>query len=166
MGIYICLYYYELEFDTPESFKKTQDIITHSDLGKEWELLLNEDGQVELKYHGERYRHDFELFCSIAPYVKDGSYIEIEGGNDRWRYIFQNHECHEITSVLVWLYPPDPPICYAKISECSFNLNNPLAALKYVAIPVNMFEFLDRFKGKNVKVSIDVMDKRENLHKI
>jgi len=50
--------------------------------------------------------HD-EMCKQIAPYVEDGSYIEMSGEDGAmWRWVFKHGECHEISAVITW---PDVP---------------------------------------------------------
>lgn len=72
----------------------------------DYDLILDEEGNItDILFHGEMMmRHkDFSLFQSIAPYVKDGSYIEImneESEHSRW--VFANGECQEIKGAVIW----------------------------------------------------------------
>lgn len=63
-----------------------------------WELLPgdNTPDMVYLDFEGEKLGDDKLFFDTIAPYVEDGSYIEM-GGEDGfiWRWIFENGKCTE-----------------------------------------------------------------------
>ena len=66
---------------------------------------LDNDGNiVEIDFEGERLGHDEDvMFNAIAPYVEDGSFIEMVGEDgDRWRWVFKNGECKEIKAKMTW----------------------------------------------------------------
>ena len=43
------------------------------------------------------------MFGRNAPYVKSGSYIEMENGSgSRWRWVFKNGAVREVTARIVW----------------------------------------------------------------
>lgn len=56
-----------------------------------WMFELDEKNNVvEINFDGEKGRDDDEL-KPLAPYVKDGSYVEMMGEDGaRWRWIFKN----------------------------------------------------------------------------
>ena len=66
--------------------------------GQPYDFQLDSDGNIsELEFTGEKLGSDFELFQSIAPYVKDGSYIWMHGADgSKWRWVFQSVICKEV----------------------------------------------------------------------
>ena len=68
-----------------------------------WQLCGPEDGDVtEMFFDGEKLGDDEHLLRAIAPFVKDGSWIEIEGEDERWRWCFAGGELHTITPIVIW----------------------------------------------------------------
>lgn len=64
----------------------------------------NENGDIcGFDFDGEKLRDDEIFWSSLAPYVEDGSYIEMEGEDfNRWRWSFRNGECRTIEPTLIW----------------------------------------------------------------
>lgn len=62
------------------------------------------DGNIiDLDFTGEKL-WDHEKMCEqIAPFVEDGSYIEMHGEDGAmWRWVFQNGAFHEIEANITW----------------------------------------------------------------
>jgi len=59
-----------------------------------WEAVMDDDGNVdEIQFLGEKLGDDEQLFEAIAPYVKAGSYIEMEGEDgSRWQWTFDGKQ--------------------------------------------------------------------------
>jgi hypothetical protein len=56
-----------------------------------------------LFFNGEKLGDDYNLFCAIAPYVENGSYIQMIGEDDDiWKWTFENGKCHEVTPAIIW----------------------------------------------------------------
>lgn len=56
---------------------------------------------IDLTY--DKLWFDYDMFQAIAPYVEDGSYIEISGEDgELWRWCFKNGKCLEIYPKIVW----------------------------------------------------------------
>ena len=56
-----------------------------------WEIDLDDEGNVYwISFNGEKYGGDEMVFLNaIAPYVKKGSYIEMQGEEgERWKWYF------------------------------------------------------------------------------
>jgi hypothetical protein len=73
------------------------------------ELLWSERHKIKvgditgLSYQGEKLGAEECFFKAIAPYVEDGSYIEISGEEDYlWRYVFNNGHMDEISAGRDW----------------------------------------------------------------
>jgi len=63
-----------------------------------WQPKTGSDGGVDGVYFtGEKYGDDPILFKAIAPFVEDGSYIEMQGENGEiWRWVFNNGKFKEV----------------------------------------------------------------------
>ena len=49
------------------------------------------------------FNFDLPVFKSIATYVKDGSFILMDGEEDEsWKWVFQNGTCKEVTPKISW----------------------------------------------------------------
>ena len=47
-----------------------------------------------IKFKGMMLGNEDKVFPKAAPYVKDGSFLEMTGeGNERWRWCFSNSKC-------------------------------------------------------------------------
>ena len=59
---------------------------------------------IGLTFEGEKLSYsEMELFNVIAPYVKDGSYIQMMGEDgSMWRWVFDGKECNEISPTITW----------------------------------------------------------------
>ena len=89
--------------------KATESADTFEDaLGScRWEYYTYDDGHGKstqgLYFDGEKLGSDYNLFCAIAPYVKDGSYIEMQGEDGEiWRWKFKDGNCYEVYPTIVW----------------------------------------------------------------
>ena len=69
-----------------------------------WSPEYDSAGNVtRLSFTGEKSGDDLVLFNAIAPFVQDGSYIEMLGEDgDRWRWIFQDNKCEEKHARIEW----------------------------------------------------------------
>ena len=63
-----------------------------------WECAKDDFGNViALDFIGEKIGDDIILFQAIAPWVKSGSYIAIEGEDGyRWSWMFGDGKCKEV----------------------------------------------------------------------
>lgn len=61
----------------------------------DWEVQRDDSGNVdEIEFWGEKLGDDEELFKAIAPFVKEGSFIEMSGEEGhRWRWSFDGTTC-------------------------------------------------------------------------
>lgn len=58
---------------------------------------------VGFDFTGEKIGDEELMFRAIAPFVKDGSYIEMHGEDGaRWRWKFINGQMKEISARIVW----------------------------------------------------------------
>jgi len=70
-----------------------------------WSVEIDEQsGDItDICFEKEKLGDDFILFKAIAPYVKDGSYIEMIGeDNELWRWSFKDGTCREISPKITW----------------------------------------------------------------
>lgn len=105
----------------PQNVKKINDIIKkyytdHCNTGCDWclEVLNYEEmladstlgPEIELTYSGEKLYKEDEIFAEIAPYVEAGSWIEIDGEREKWRYYFDGQSCWTVRPKITWEIPP------------------------------------------------------------
>lgn len=69
-----------------------------------WELRWNDDGDiVDICFTGEKLGDDLPFLDAIAPFVVDGSYIEMQGEDGAlWRWVFKDKRCGEIYATITW----------------------------------------------------------------
>lgn len=70
-----------------------------------WDTEENVEGEiVDIQFNGEKLSGDeLEIFEVIAPYVDEGSFIEMHGeNNDMWRWVFEGGKCKEIHPEIKW----------------------------------------------------------------
>ena len=66
-----------------------------------WTLSKNDDGDYDkLDFTGEKLYDDEDMFRSLAPFVESGSYVEIHGEEDTWRWVFDGRSMKEVYPVL------------------------------------------------------------------
>ena len=58
---------------------------------------------VGIEFTGEKMGQEEFLFDVIAPYVKEGSYIQMSGEDGEiWRWIFRENECHDVGATITF----------------------------------------------------------------
>jgi hypothetical protein len=69
-----------------------------------WEPSVDAEGNITgINFAREKSGQENLLFDAIAPFVQDGSYIEMSGEDDvMWRWVFKGGECHEVTPTITW----------------------------------------------------------------
>ena len=69
-----------------------------------WNIKQDENQNIiDIKFCGQNLGDDFFLFKSLAPFVKSGSFLEFESENNKkWRWIFEDNICKEVTPELIW----------------------------------------------------------------
>ena len=68
------------------------------------------DGGAELEFVGEKFLQDAELFDVLAPFVREGSFIDMRGEDDvAWRWYFDGHALLEFAGVVT--FPGCPELC-------------------------------------------------------
>jgi hypothetical protein len=85
------------------------DFYTHDNPGLilqawRWESEFDDDmNLVGLQFEGQNLGDDNILFEAIAPFVKAGSYIEMNGEDgEKWRWIFDGKTMVEKTATVSW----------------------------------------------------------------
>ena len=72
-------------------------------------LSGNKEAYTEIAYEDDFYSHS-EIIClnAIAPYVKNGSFVEFAGEDgDCWRIVFNNGQAKHINPQIVWDLPAE-----------------------------------------------------------
>ena len=69
-----------------------------------WESFCDDNGDIDsIIFIGEKSGDEDVFFNAIAPYVVDGSYIEMIGEDSyQWRWVFHNGICEEKTPIMIW----------------------------------------------------------------
>lgn len=69
-----------------------------------YEFKFDDDGNItDIDFVGDKLADDEVLFQKIAPYVREGSFIEMEGEDGEcWKWVFKGGKCKEIKARLVW----------------------------------------------------------------
>lgn len=63
----------------------------------------NEGNITDIDFVGDKLAGDKAMFQKIAPLVRDGSVIEMEGEDGaQWKWVFKDGKCKEIKATLVW----------------------------------------------------------------
>jgi hypothetical protein len=58
---------------------------------------------VGIQFYGEKLGDDAVLFHAIAPFVEEGSWIEMRGEDSAmWRWVFRDGRLHEISPEIIW----------------------------------------------------------------
>lgn len=61
-----------------------------------WKCSEDASGITDIEFNQSKLGNDYEIFCAIAKYVQDGSYIVVEGEDkNRFRWRFTNGQCIE-----------------------------------------------------------------------
>ncbi len=71
-----------------------------------WEVETDDEGALDIisiNFCGEKLGDDKVLFDAIAPFVDNGSYIEMHGEEGgMWRWVFDGKSCKEINPNISW----------------------------------------------------------------
>jgi hypothetical protein len=86
--------------DEVASSDRLQDAL----LAWRWDAYIDENGDIaNLSFEGEKLGEDEILFNLISPYVKEGSYIVMQGeDNWTWRWYFDGKNYREQAGRIVW----------------------------------------------------------------
>jgi len=70
-----------------------------------WEVGFDENGNINLfEFAGEKLGDDEILFSAIAPWVRENSYIQMQGeDDDMWRWYFTDGKMKEIHPQINWV---------------------------------------------------------------
>lgn len=69
-----------------------------------WDIDMDKHGNiVDIRFDGEKLGDDEVFFKEIAPFVQDGSFIEMRGeDNAMWRWKFSNGKLKELYPEIIW----------------------------------------------------------------
>ena len=69
-----------------------------------WDIYLDDEGNIDsIFFNSEKLGDDTVFLNAIAPFVKDGSYIEMNGEEGAmWRWVFNNGVCEEKAPQIIW----------------------------------------------------------------
>jgi hypothetical protein len=69
-----------------------------------FDFVPDEDGNItKVDFNWEKLRNAKALWDAIAPYVKEGSLIEMKGEDGAiWRYVFKSLTCKKVYPKIVW----------------------------------------------------------------
>jgi len=74
--------------------------------------IVNKDdeGNIDyMDYDSWDMRNGEELYQALAPFMRDGSFLELIGdANDIWRWVFYGGKCHMIDAIELWPKPGTP----------------------------------------------------------
>jgi hypothetical protein len=72
-----------------------------SELG--WDCMMVDGDIADIDFNGEKLGDDGILWECLAPFVEDGSYIEMMGeDNYHWRWAFNEGKVEEKMAVVTW----------------------------------------------------------------
>lgn len=102
-------YAYGAKKESWYSWVDTSDFVDAGNVEKalkswRWHPEFDTDGNVvSIEFWGEKLGDDKVLFEAIAPWVKSGSYIEMQGEDGTmWRWCFDDGKFHEKTAKVSW----------------------------------------------------------------
>ena len=69
-----------------------------------WDAECDDNGDiVDIRFVGENLGDDEQMLNAIAPFVEEGSYIQMIGeDNSIWQWLFKNGTCVEVPGHLVF----------------------------------------------------------------
>lgn len=69
-----------------------------------WEVYLDDDGNIcDLNFEGSKLGDDHILLNAIAPFVREGSYIEMRGeDNEHWRWVIHQGKIKIQYPEVIW----------------------------------------------------------------
>ncbi len=84
-----------------------------------WKCSEDANGITDIEFNQSKLGNDYEIFCAIAKYVQDGSYIVVEGEDkNRFRWHFKNGQCIEDNGRFVYESDPQYAVVCDWISDC------------------------------------------------
>jgi len=79
-----------------KAIQKTGNIEKISDLITKIEGEKEDFYITDILFEGEKIGNESSFFKAIAPFVKEGSFIEMVGEDgEKWRWVFENGQCVE-----------------------------------------------------------------------
>ena len=68
---------------------------------------FDSEGNIDsVEFTAEKLHYEFGMFQRIAPFVREGSFIEMKGEDSKiWRWVFRGDDCYEIDPL--WPEPMD-----------------------------------------------------------
>jgi hypothetical protein len=71
-----------------------------------WELIHEQNRSdrdvIGISFQGTKLGDDIVLFKALAPFVEDGSFIEMESRGEIWRWVFRNGEVKDVPAVITF----------------------------------------------------------------
>ncbi len=84
-----------------------------------WKCSEDASGITDIEFNQSKLGNDYEIFCAIAKYVQDGSYIVVEGEDkNRFRWRFTNGQCIEENGRFHYENDPQYAVVCDWISDC------------------------------------------------
>lgn len=97
---------YSISMNDSEFFVSTENVgrVYAKTKNFPYDFELDDDGNIfGIEHIGHNLGDDLEIFQSIAPYVADGSFLDMSGEDgERWQWRFQNGECRDVKAKIVW----------------------------------------------------------------
>ena len=105
MGYYINMR--DQKFFVPAEHAATVINMTRDDRDEfafDYEFTFDDENNIDgIEFVGEKLLEEYKVFKKIAPYVKDGSFIEMAGEDSAiWRWVFHNGTCDEVAPKISW----------------------------------------------------------------
>lgn len=90
---------WEVRIDNEDDERPKYDEDTGS-----WIPTTEDPGCVyDIYFSGENMGDDKDLLDTLAPFVKAGSYIQMQGEDgEMWRWVFDGETCKEIRPTITW----------------------------------------------------------------
>lgn len=89
-----------------------------------WYCGQDSKGICSIKFIGSKLGVDDQLFCILAPFVEDGSFIEMEGEEKNlWRWKFENGTCIDEQGRVLYESDPLYTVVCDWISDCESGLD-------------------------------------------
>jgi hypothetical protein len=87
----------------------------------QWYVVRAEDGGIRrIRYRGEKYGDDLMFLSAFAPFVEQGSYIEMASeSGERWRWMFNGRTCREVHARIVYDDNDDQQVVEGAVHEVS-----------------------------------------------
>lgn len=85
-------------------FKHAKSLVEAMDAWR-WNLSAEDEGEdyTSIQFEGEKLGDDLVLFKAIAPFVNEGSFIEMHGEDGSiWRWTFDGTTCKEVSPTITW----------------------------------------------------------------